>query len=112
MAGSGWANVLHPHDAERTIARWKDCVRNEGKWDIEHRDSGEKSVQTMQLRLVQCLLPGGELAFSNSAFAPWPEIHVNEAHGCGGVDACCWIICFRCSNIRCMSVIISCVLLP
>jgi PAS domain S-box-containing protein len=33
----GWGNVLHPDDAARTIAAWKECVRTGGKWDIEHR---------------------------------------------------------------------------
>ena len=33
----GWGNVLHPDDAERTIAAWQECVRTGGKWDIEHR---------------------------------------------------------------------------
>jgi signal transduction histidine kinase len=36
----GWGDVLHPDDAERTIAAWKECVRNEGTWDIEHRYRG------------------------------------------------------------------------
>jgi PAS domain S-box-containing protein len=36
----GWGDVLHPDDAERTIAAWKDCVRTEGVWDIEHRYRG------------------------------------------------------------------------
>ncbi|HSA95930.1 MAG TPA: ATP-binding protein [Acidobacteriota bacterium] len=36
----GWADVLHPDDAERTIAAWKECVRTEGTWDIEHRFRG------------------------------------------------------------------------
>ena len=26
----GWGDVLHPEDAERTIAAWKECVRTEG----------------------------------------------------------------------------------
>ena len=33
----GWGNVLHPDDAEKTIAAWKECVRTESRWDIEHR---------------------------------------------------------------------------
>lgn len=33
----GWGNVLHPDDAERTIAAWQECVKTGGKWDIEHR---------------------------------------------------------------------------
>ena len=36
----GWGNVLHPDDAERTIAAWQECVRTEGVWDIEHRFRG------------------------------------------------------------------------
>jgi PAS domain S-box-containing protein len=36
----GWGNVLHPDDAERTIARWQECVRTGGTWDIEHRFRG------------------------------------------------------------------------
>ena len=36
----GWGSVLHPDDAERTIAAWKECVRSGGTWDIEHRFRG------------------------------------------------------------------------
>ncbi len=36
----GWGAVLHPDDAERTIAAWKECVRTGGTWDIEHRFRG------------------------------------------------------------------------
>ncbi len=36
----GWGNVLHPDDAERTIAAWKECARTGGTWDIEHRYRG------------------------------------------------------------------------
>jgi PAS domain S-box-containing protein len=36
----GWGDVLHPDDAERTIAAWKECVRSGGNWDIEHRFRG------------------------------------------------------------------------
>ena len=36
----GWGEVLHPDDAERTIAAWKECVRTEGRWEIEHRFRG------------------------------------------------------------------------
>jgi PAS domain S-box-containing protein len=36
----GWGDVLHPDDAERTIAAWKACVRTGGTWDIEHRYRG------------------------------------------------------------------------
>ncbi len=36
----GWGDVLHPDDVERTLAAWKECVRTEGLWDIEHRFRG------------------------------------------------------------------------
>jgi PAS domain S-box-containing protein len=36
----GWGEVLHPDDADRTIAAWKECVRSGGSWDIEHRFRG------------------------------------------------------------------------
>jgi PAS domain S-box-containing protein len=36
----GWGDVLHPDDAEGTIAAWQECVRTGGKWDIEHRFRG------------------------------------------------------------------------
>lgn len=36
----GWGDVLHPDDAERTIAAWKECVRTGGTWDSEHRFLG------------------------------------------------------------------------
>jgi PAS domain S-box-containing protein len=36
----GWGDSLHPDDSERTIAAWKECVRTEGHWDIEHRYRG------------------------------------------------------------------------
>lgn len=37
----GWGDTLHPDDAERTMAAWKECVRTEGVWDIEHRFLGK-----------------------------------------------------------------------
>ncbi len=36
----GWGDILHPDDAEHTIAAWKECVRTGGTWDIEHRFRG------------------------------------------------------------------------
>jgi len=36
----GWGDVLHPDDAERTIAAWQECARTGGTWDIEHRFHG------------------------------------------------------------------------
>jgi PAS domain S-box-containing protein len=36
----GWGDALHPDDAERTIAAWKECSKTGGVWDIEHRFRG------------------------------------------------------------------------
>jgi PAS domain S-box-containing protein len=36
----GWGDALHPNDTSRTIASWKECVRTEGDWEIEHRFRG------------------------------------------------------------------------
>lgn len=36
----GWGDRLHPDDAERAIAAWKECVRTGSNWDIEHRFRG------------------------------------------------------------------------
>jgi PAS domain S-box-containing protein len=36
----GWGRVLHPDEAERTIAAWRECVRTGGTWDVEHRFLG------------------------------------------------------------------------
>ncbi|MGE5658319.1 MAG: PAS domain-containing protein [Actinomycetota bacterium] len=36
----GWGKVLHPDEAEATIAKWQECVRVGGTWDIEHRYLG------------------------------------------------------------------------
>lgn len=36
----GWGDVLHPDDADRTIAAWKRCVSEGGRWDVEHRFRG------------------------------------------------------------------------
>ena len=36
----GWGDTLHPDDADRTIAAWKECAKTGTKWDIEHRFRG------------------------------------------------------------------------
>lgn len=36
----GWGDVLHPDDAEGTIAAWQECVRTGGPWDRIHRFKG------------------------------------------------------------------------
>ncbi|MGO9893556.1 MAG: PAS domain S-box protein [Bryobacteraceae bacterium] len=39
-SGFGWGEALHPDDAARTMAAWKECVRTEGRWEVEHRFRG------------------------------------------------------------------------
>ena len=36
----GWSSLLHPDDAERTLARWMECVKRGSLWDVEHRFRG------------------------------------------------------------------------
>jgi PAS domain S-box-containing protein len=36
----GWSGALDPDDVERTLAAWRECVRTEGNWNIEHRYLG------------------------------------------------------------------------
>ena len=36
----GWGDILHPDDAEATIAAWKQCVKEGSVWDREHRFKG------------------------------------------------------------------------
>jgi PAS domain S-box-containing protein len=36
----GWGDVLHPDDAGRTLAGWKECVQTGVQWDNEHRFRG------------------------------------------------------------------------
>jgi len=39
-ADFGWGDVLHPDDAQQTIAAWQECVRTGTVWDREHRFKG------------------------------------------------------------------------
>jgi PAS domain S-box-containing protein len=39
-ANFGWGDAMHPDDAEKTISAWRECVKVEGVWDIEHRFLG------------------------------------------------------------------------
>ncbi len=36
----GWSSLLHPDDAERTLARSMECVKRGSLWDVEHRFRG------------------------------------------------------------------------
>ncbi|MGB0126637.1 MAG: PAS domain S-box protein, partial [Rhodocyclaceae bacterium] len=61
-ADFGWGGVLHPDDAERTIAAWKECSRSGGKWDIEHRYRGvDGEYHDILARGVPIRNEGGEI---------------------------------------------------
>jgi PAS domain S-box-containing protein len=36
----GWKDVLHPDDAEETLAAWLECAKSGGVWSREHRFKG------------------------------------------------------------------------
>jgi PAS domain S-box-containing protein len=36
----GWAEALHPDEAEATLAAWRECARTGRQWDVEHRFRG------------------------------------------------------------------------
>ena len=60
----GWGDVLHPDDAERTVAAWKECVRTGGNWDIEHRYRGvDGSWHPVLARGVPVRNSRGEIVF-------------------------------------------------
>jgi PAS domain S-box-containing protein len=40
VADDGWRRVLHPDDAEETMAAWKECARTGNMWYREHRMLG------------------------------------------------------------------------
>ncbi|HVJ27461.1 MAG TPA: PAS domain-containing sensor histidine kinase [Vicinamibacterales bacterium] len=37
IVGTGWVQVLHPDDLERTLAQWHEAVRNETPYEITYR---------------------------------------------------------------------------
>jgi len=40
-AGYGWATALHPDEAERTLAQWRECVHSGREWYVELRFRGD-----------------------------------------------------------------------
>ncbi|MEG3846469.1 PAS domain S-box protein [Microcoleus sp. herbarium19] len=37
LLGGGWENCIHPEDADRVLARWRDYIREGGEYAIEYR---------------------------------------------------------------------------
>ena len=40
FSGLEWRDALRPDDVEPTLAAWQECVRTQGRWDMEHRVRG------------------------------------------------------------------------
>ena len=60
----GWGRVLHPEDAERTIALWKRCVRTGGRWDMVHRFRGvDGAYHAILARGVPVRDEGGQVLY-------------------------------------------------
>lgn len=58
----GWGDILHPDDSARTIAAWKECVRTQGTWDIEHRyRRADGEYQPMLARGIPVKNENGEI---------------------------------------------------
>jgi len=70
----GWGAVLHPDDAERTIAAWRECVRTGGNWDIEHRFRGVDG------RWHPVLARGVPVRDDDGAILCWAGINLDISH--------------------------------
>lgn len=71
FADSGWGAVLHPDDAEATVAAWQDCVRTRGQWDRVLRFGAVDG----QWRHV--LARGVPLRDLHGQFLGWAGIHLD-----------------------------------
>ncbi|MBC7983075.1 MAG: PAS domain S-box protein [Candidatus Obscuribacterales bacterium] len=70
----GWGEVLHPDDAERTMAAWRECVRTGGQWDIQHRFRGvDGKWHPILARGVPVRNEAGEIT-------AWAGINLNISH--------------------------------
>ncbi|MHB1024648.1 MAG: PAS domain-containing sensor histidine kinase [Desulfobacteria bacterium] len=69
----GWGEALHPDDAERTIAGWKECVRTGDTWDIEHRFRGVDG------RWHHVLARGVPIKNKQGEITNWAGINLNIA---------------------------------
>jgi formate hydrogenlyase transcriptional activator len=70
----GWGDAMDPADAKRTIAAWKECVRKEGIWDIEHHFRGvDGKIHPVLARGVPVRNDSGEIIC-------WAGINLDISH--------------------------------
>jgi formate hydrogenlyase transcriptional activator len=67
----GWSGALHPDDIEHTLTMWKECVRSEGVWDIEHR------YRTVDGRWHPILARGVPVRNDNGEIICWAGINLD-----------------------------------
>jgi PAS domain S-box-containing protein len=67
----GWRSVLHPDDAEKTIAAWKECVRTGEFWDSEHR------FRSVDGRWYPTLARGVPVKDENGKITAWAGINLD-----------------------------------
>jgi len=70
----GWKHVLHPEDADATIAAWKECVRNGTFWEREHR------VSTVEGKWRHILARGGPILDAEGKVTFWAGINLDIQH--------------------------------
>jgi hypothetical protein len=69
--GYGWANAVHPDDAQPTIDAWKEALQRRGTFEFEHRvrvQSGQWEL--FSIRAIPLLNPDGTLR-------EWVGVHTN-----------------------------------
>ncbi|MEG5058698.1 PAS domain S-box protein [Microcoleus sp. A2-C5] len=62
VAGSGWLDVMHPDDRERTVQVWMEALRTKSLYDIEYRIRGaDRNYRYFQCRGVPILNEDGSI---------------------------------------------------
>ncbi len=60
IVGTGWAQVLHPDDLERTLALWRDAVRDQTPYEITYRLRRHDGVYRWHLARAARLRAGAD----------------------------------------------------
>jgi len=69
--GHGWANAVHPDDAQPTIAAWHEAVQRRGTFEFEHRVRVRSGGwELFSVRAVPLLNPDGSIR-------EWVGVHTN-----------------------------------
>ncbi|MEG3875874.1 PAS domain S-box protein [Microcoleus sp. herbarium7] len=62
LLGGGWENCIHPEDADRVLARWRDYIREGGEYAIEYRlQTPEKIVRWINVCSSPMFSDSGQL---------------------------------------------------